>query len=172
MCSQSVKAFWGKYMLGFWGFFLSQPSQYPWRWLEGFPFALIGHGILIDCFKPICYYVPETICTYGFCYPFHIGDESFCSLLLCAKQKETKEYCIFCNHLLGFRIIFYLSVKCLTRVGSCLGIHWAAFGFLPLGMLGPGAFLSQFWNIFFFRKLILLHFQYIYIVLQYGNLGF
>ena len=143
MYSQSVKAFWGKYRCWFFVlFFFSQPSQYPWRWLEGFPFALVGHGILIDCFRPIYYYVPEMISTYGFCYQFHIEDESFCSLLLCAKQKETKDCCIFCNHLLGFRII-YLSVKCLTRVGSCLGIRWGASAFLPLGMLGPGAFLKS-----------------------------
>lgn len=120
--------------------------------------------------QTIYYNVPETISTYGFCYRFHI-DESFCSLLLCARQKETKDCCIFCNHLLGFRII-YLSVKCLTRVGSCLGIRWGASAFLPLGMLGPGAFLKSILEHFFFRKLILLHFQYIYIVLQYGNLGF
>lgn len=101
-------------------------------------------------------------------------DESFCSLLLCAnKWKGTPRWSIFCSRLFGFRIIFYQSVKSLTRMG---GATWVSTRVLLDSSHWAWYILEHFWSQFqlhIFKKLNFSPcFQYIYVVLQYSNLGF
>ena len=154
MYSQTIKLSGGNVDVSF----LSQPSQYPWRWSEGFPLCSSSMLYINRLLQ-----TKLLLCTWEDLYLRFLLSISYMrwiilQLALCAKPKETKECSIFCNHLLGFRII-YLSVKCLTGAGGCLGIHWGASEFLPLGTLGPRALLESILVTYFLRKLILIHFS-------------
>lgn len=156
--------------------FLSQPFQYPWRWSEGLPLCSSSVLCYIHRFlQTSCYYVIWDDLYLRCLLSTFICEMNHSAACFCVqnKWKGTPRWSIFCSRLFGFRIIFYQSVKSLTRMG---GATWVSTRVLLDSSHWAWYILEHFWSQFqlhIFKKLNFSPcFQYIYVVLQYPNLGF